>query len=198
MCGNYCNSYWQLTIDILKVVPKWCVRSKNSCIWKVYGDFEASNIGNIGKNKLHWRPKVWKFVKIRAQHKSTSLGKLFGNQCRKLVLQNSNTIRFGWFGLFQISAWSEWSKPSECDSGCLFGENGRLRDGSSGLKTFRRSCHDYRWSRKKCSGSDKKYETCFAKQVNFGLKSFSHKMIGLHRIFLFNIYSVLMCRAWAS
>ncbi|XP_031616412.1 A disintegrin and metalloproteinase with thrombospondin motifs adt-1 isoform X2 [Contarinia nasturtii] len=63
-----------------------------------------------------------------------------------------------------ISTWSEWSKPTECESGCLFGETGRLREGSSGLKTFRRTCHDYRWSRKKCFGLDKRYETCFSKQ----------------------------------
>lgn len=44
----------------------------------------------------------------------------------------------------QISMWSEWTKPSECESGCLFGESGRLRDGCTGLKTYRRTCHDYR------------------------------------------------------
>lgn len=45
----------------------------------------------------------------------------------------------------KISMWSEWAKPSECESGCLFGETGRLREGSTGLKTYRRSCHDYRF-----------------------------------------------------
>lgn len=41
--------------------------------------------------------------------------------------------------------WSEWTKLSDCESGCLFGASGRLREGSIGLKTFRRTCHDYRY-----------------------------------------------------
>lgn len=77
---------------------------------------------------------------------------------------------------------------SECESGCLYGESGRLRDGSTGLKTFRRTCREYRYaiaherknnkrnrneflkidlrySRRKCYGPDKKYEACTPKQV---------------------------------
>lgn len=64
----------------------------------------------------------------------------------------------------KISLWSNWGKPSECESGCLYGENGRLREGSTGLRVISRTCLDYRFTKKKCVGSDKKYETCTAKQ----------------------------------
>lgn len=64
----------------------------------------------------------------------------------------------------RVSMWSDWGLPSECESGCLFGESGRLREGSTGLKTFRRTCLDFRWSRKKCQGPDRKYEACSSKQ----------------------------------
>jgi thrombospondin motif-containing protein 18 len=52
---------------------------------------------------------------------------------------------------------------SECESGCLYGENGRLKEGSVGLKIYTRTCMDSR-AVKKCSGLDRKYETCNAKQ----------------------------------
>lgn len=60
--------------------------------------------------------------------------------------------------------WSEWTMPSDCESSCLFGDSGRLRAGSTGLRTFRRTCLDYRYSRKKCTGPDRKYEACSSKQ----------------------------------
>lgn len=40
--------------------------------------------------------------------------------------------------------WSEWSQSSECESGCLYGESGRLSEGSTGLKVYSRTCMDYR------------------------------------------------------
>jgi hypothetical protein len=61
------------------------------------------------------------------------------------------------------SQWGSWSHPSECESGCLYGESGRLKEGSVGLKIYSRSCLDQR-SNKKCLGSSRKYETCNAKQ----------------------------------
>lgn len=70
--------------------------------------------------------------------------------------------------LVKLSSWSEWGLPTECESGCLYGESGRLREGSTGLKIFSRSCMDYRF-RKKCIGQDKMYEACTAKQVCFFL-----------------------------
>lgn len=48
------------------------------------------------------------------------------------------------FSKLQTSIWNNWSDVSECESGCLYGESGRLRDGSTGLKTFRRTCREYR------------------------------------------------------
>lgn len=44
----------------------------------------------------------------------------------------------------QASFWSDWSAPSECESGCLYGESGRLREGSTGLKMYTRTCLDNR------------------------------------------------------
>ena len=44
-----------------------------------------------------------------------------------------------------VSLWSDWSSPSECESGCLYGESGRLRAGSAGLKVYTRTCLDYRF-----------------------------------------------------
>lgn len=61
------------------------------------------------------------------------------------------------------TVWSNWTAPSECESGCLYGESGRLREGSTGLKFYSRTCVEYR-NRKKCQGHDKKYESCIAKQ----------------------------------
>lgn len=43
-----------------------------------------------------------------------------------------------------VSLWSDWNSPSECESGCLYGESGRLREGSTGLRTYTRTCLDYR------------------------------------------------------
>lgn len=66
--------------------------------------------------------------------------------------------------MVKLSSWSEWGIPTECESGCLYGESGRLREGSTGLKIYSRSCMDFRF-RKKCIGQDKMYEACTAKQV---------------------------------
>lgn len=63
----------------------------------------------------------------------------------------------------KASLWGNWGGSTECESGCLYGESGRLREGSVGLKIYARTCLDYR-SSKKCLGSDKKFETCTAKQ----------------------------------
>ncbi|XP_037942184.1 uncharacterized protein LOC119675069 [Teleopsis dalmanni] len=60
----------------------------------------------------------------------------------------------------KLPIWSEWGEASECDSGCLFGSSNRLLDGSTGLKTFTRSCLNYR---RRCSGRDRKFESCAAK-----------------------------------
>lgn len=62
--------------------------------------------------------------------------------------------------------WNEWNVSTECESGCLYGESGRLREGSTGLKVFRRTCLDRRFaSRRRCSlENDRRYESCSSKQ----------------------------------
>ncbi|XP_062544375.1 A disintegrin and metalloproteinase with thrombospondin motifs adt-1 isoform X2 [Armigeres subalbatus] len=60
-----------------------------------------------------------------------------------------------------IPTWNEWREPTECESGCLYGESGRLKEGSVGLRQYSRTCLD---KRNNCRGSNKKYETCIAKQ----------------------------------
>uniref|UniRef100_A0A336KUH1 CSON014126 protein n=1 Tax=Culicoides sonorensis TaxID=179676 RepID=A0A336KUH1_CULSO len=60
----------------------------------------------------------------------------------------------------KIAIWSDWGEGSECESGCLYGESGRLKEGSTGLRIYQRTCGDYGGSRSDCKGSDKKFETC--------------------------------------
>lgn len=59
--------------------------------------------------------------------------------------------------------WSHWENPTDCESGCLYGESGRLREGSVGLKIYSRVCLEIK-SNKRCTGLDRRYETCAAKQ----------------------------------
>lgn len=67
-------------------------------------------------------------------------------------------------GSKKLSIWTDWSDPTECESGCLYGESGRLREGSTGLSMYSRSCTDYRMNRMKCFGQNRRYETCVARQ----------------------------------
>lgn len=64
----------------------------------------------------------------------------------------------------KLSIWTDWSEPTDCESGCLYGESGRLREGSAGLSIYTRSCTDYRMNRMKCFGQNRRYETCVARQ----------------------------------
>ncbi|XP_030752678.1 A disintegrin and metalloproteinase with thrombospondin motifs adt-1 isoform X2 [Sitophilus oryzae] len=61
--------------------------------------------------------------------------------------------------------WSKW-KYSECASGCLFGEEGRLRSGSTGIMISERFCNNPspHGDGQKCDGPEKKYQTCNAQQ----------------------------------
>ncbi|KAH8401413.1 hypothetical protein KR009_005346 [Drosophila setifemur] len=61
------------------------------------------------------------------------------------------------------SNWGEWGEASACESGCLFGQSRRLLEGSTGLKTFNRSCLNFR---KRCMGSDRRFETCSSNQCH--------------------------------
>lgn len=63
----------------------------------------------------------------------------------------------------KASLWSDWAPPTDCESGCLFGESGRLREGSTGLRVFTRVCLDTR-SRRSCKGQDRRYEACSSRQ----------------------------------
>ncbi|XP_037036544.1 A disintegrin and metalloproteinase with thrombospondin motifs adt-1 [Bradysia coprophila] len=60
--------------------------------------------------------------------------------------------------------WSNWSEPTECESGCLYGESGRLREGSTGLRMYTRKCLDFKLNADKCKEGDKKYEACSSRQ----------------------------------
>lgn len=64
----------------------------------------------------------------------------------------------------KLSIWTDWSAPTDCESGCLYGESGRLREGSAGLAIYTRSCTDYRMNRMKCFGQNRRFETCVARQ----------------------------------
>ncbi|XP_068145520.1 A disintegrin and metalloproteinase with thrombospondin motifs 18 isoform X1 [Drosophila tropicalis] len=59
-----------------------------------------------------------------------------------------------------LSSWSSWSEPGACESGCLYGPSQRLREGSTGLRTFSRSCLNYHH---RCMGRDRRFESCIAK-----------------------------------
>lgn len=97
---------------------------------------------------------------IKESEKSNIIdSKKFSSLIQEPTLLYTNGLSF----VPKVSLWSNWGNPTECESGCLYGESGRLRQGSVGLKTFSRNCLDYRTS-KKCLGPDKKYETCTAKQ----------------------------------
>ncbi|XP_058833011.1 A disintegrin and metalloproteinase with thrombospondin motifs adt-2 isoform X2 [Topomyia yanbarensis] len=63
--------------------------------------------------------------------------------------------------LSTVPIWDNWGNKTECESGCLYGESGRLKEGSVGLRQYSRVCRD---KRRNCVGSNKKYETCIAKQ----------------------------------
>lgn len=62
--------------------------------------------------------------------------------------------------------WSDWTPPSDCESGCLFGESGRLREGSTGLRVRTRVCLDTRTTQpRSCQpGRGRRYEACSSRQ----------------------------------
>ncbi|XP_055379928.1 uncharacterized protein LOC129611040 [Condylostylus longicornis] len=76
-------------------------------------------------------------------------------------LENKKMASLRQYNFDKPAIWSEWSHPTECASGCLYGPSGRLREGSTGLRIFTRTCLDYK---RRCSGQNRKYETCVAKQ----------------------------------
>ncbi|EFA06592.2 A disintegrin and metalloproteinase with thrombospondin motifs adt-1 isoform X2 [Tribolium castaneum] len=60
--------------------------------------------------------------------------------------------------------WSKWKPYSDCASGCLFGEEGRLRSGSTGIMASSRICNNPRGSENYCEGQSKRYQACNAQQ----------------------------------
>ncbi|CAH0552165.1 unnamed protein product [Brassicogethes aeneus] len=71
--------------------------------------------------------------------------------------QNSATQRDG--------GWGKWRSFSECASGCLFGEEGRLRTGSTGIMVSERMCNNPRpQGGLECDGHERKYQACHAQQ----------------------------------
>jgi hypothetical protein len=98
---------------------------------------------------------------IRNLEKSKNLvdDKKYGSLIQEPTLLYTNGIHFA---PKQTTQWTNWNSSNECESGCLYGESGRLKEGSVGLKIYTRFCGENR--SKKCSGSDKKFETCTAKQ----------------------------------
>ncbi|KAH8348125.1 hypothetical protein KR084_004483 [Drosophila pseudotakahashii] len=61
------------------------------------------------------------------------------------------------------SNWGEWSEPSACESGCLYGQSRRLLEGSTGLRTFNRSCLNFP---SRCIGRDRRFVTCNSPQCH--------------------------------
>ncbi|KMY95877.1 A disintegrin and metalloproteinase with thrombospondin motifs 16 [Drosophila simulans] len=61
------------------------------------------------------------------------------------------------------SNWGEWSEPSACESGCLYGQSRRLLEGSTGLRTLNRSCLNFP---SRCIGRDRRFVTCNTPQCH--------------------------------
>ncbi|XP_017776804.1 PREDICTED: A disintegrin and metalloproteinase with thrombospondin motifs 18-like [Nicrophorus vespilloides] len=64
--------------------------------------------------------------------------------------------------------WSKWRSFSDCASGCLFGEEGRLRSGSTGIMVATRMCNNPspQGTGEGCDGVDRKYLACNAQQCH--------------------------------
>lgn len=147
----------------------------------------TSKVNSIAEHSLINTKQI--VAAIKSTEKSNKIdSKKFSSLIQEPNLLYSNGIAF----VSKASLWSNWGSPSECESGCLYGESGRLREGSVGLKIFARTCLDYR-SSKKCAGSEKKFETCtamqcytiakitileFANQICNRAKEFDVEMIG--------------------
>lgn len=55
--------------------------------------------------------------------------------------------------LNSVTTWEAWGNPTECESGCLYGESGRLKEGSVGLRQYNRACRDKRYCGNSCLSS---------------------------------------------
>ncbi|KAJ8924447.1 hypothetical protein NQ315_007244 [Exocentrus adspersus] len=83
--------------------------------------------------------------------------------------------------------WSKWKSFSDCASGCLFGEEGRLRSGSTGIMVSERVCNNPRpqGDGAECGGPSTKYSTCTAQQClnvpRLTIREFSEQICGRAR-----------------
>ncbi|CAG9856832.1 unnamed protein product [Phyllotreta striolata] len=78
--------------------------------------------------------------------------------------QESSSARLG-----QIhGGWSKWKHSSDCASGCLFSEEGRLRSGSTGIMVAERTCNNPRpqGAGSDCEGPSTRRNTCVAEQCS--------------------------------
>ncbi|XP_056633352.1 A disintegrin and metalloproteinase with thrombospondin motifs adt-1-like isoform X1 [Diorhabda sublineata] len=78
--------------------------------------------------------------------------------------------------------WSKWKRSGDCASGCLFGEEGRLRSGSTGIMVSERVCNNPRpqGSGTDCEGPSQRHSTCIAEQCSnvprLTIKEFADKI----------------------
>ncbi|XP_063229132.1 A disintegrin and metalloproteinase with thrombospondin motifs adt-1 [Bacillus rossius redtenbacheri] len=89
--------------------------------------------------------------------------------CRsgRCVSQGLSALQAGFLPHQKVDgSWSNWSSFSDCASGCLFGDDGRLQFGSSGIMVSTRRCNNPRPENGglPCSGSDRRFRTCNADQ----------------------------------
>ncbi|XP_050512535.1 A disintegrin and metalloproteinase with thrombospondin motifs adt-1-like [Diabrotica virgifera virgifera] len=91
-----------------------------------------------------------------------------GGKCvaKGLVLSAAYTAQSS-ARLGQINGgWSKWKHSSDCASGCLFGEEGRLKSGSTGIMVSERICNNPRpqGAGAECEGPTIRHSTCVAEQ----------------------------------
>ncbi|XP_018565898.1 A disintegrin and metalloproteinase with thrombospondin motifs adt-1-like [Anoplophora glabripennis] len=83
--------------------------------------------------------------------------------------------------------WSKWRSFSDCASGCLFGEEGRLRSGSTGIMVSERTCNNPcpQGSGAECEGPSTKHTTCTAQQCSnvprLTIREFAEQICGRAR-----------------
>lgn len=94
-----------------------------------------------------------------------------GGKCvaKGLILSSAYTAQQNSARLGQINGgWSKWKQSSDCASGCLFGEEGRLRSGSTGIMASERICNNPRPQGvgAECEGPSSRYMSCVAEQCS--------------------------------
>ncbi|CAH2003513.1 unnamed protein product [Acanthoscelides obtectus] len=90
------------------------------------------------------------------------VGKSVISQTNAAFTQQSASLRLGQTN----RGWGRWKPYSECASGCLFSEEGRLKAGSTGIMVSERVCNNPRQDGggSECEGTPTRYSTCNAQQ----------------------------------